>query len=94
MIVSIATILGMNIHRRSHQDVHSKAHWDAHWHSTHDHSLFDDLWEGFDMFPSFGGFGSTGNLDGFDGIHFGDSNSIPASMYMKETNQGGISLTV
>ncbi|EFO18760.2 DnaJ protein [Loa loa] len=75
----------MNIHQRSHQYAHSKAHWQG----THGHSLFDDLWEGFDMFPSFSGFGSTGNFDGSDGIYFGDFPSNPASVYMKETNQGG-----
>ncbi|CAG9536146.1 unnamed protein product [Cercopithifilaria johnstoni] len=75
----------MNIHRRSHEDVHRKAHWKA----THGRSLFDDLWDGFDMFPSFGDFGSIGNVDGFDGIHFGHFQSNPASMYMKATNQGG-----
>lgn len=83
--------LGMNIHRRSHEDTHWKTHWES---SRRGHSLFDDLWEGFDMFPSFGDFGSTRNLDGFGGIHFGDFQSNSASMYMKETNQRGITLTV
>lgn len=78
----------MNIHRRTHDGAHQKAHWKG----TYGHSLFDDLWEGFDMFPSFSGFGSSGNLDGFDGIHFGDFQSNPASMYMKQTNQGGVVL--
>ncbi|VIO99828.1 DnaJ protein, putative [Brugia malayi] len=75
----------MNIHRKTHEDAHFKSHFDAHWHG---HSLFDDLWEGFDMFPSFSGFGSTGDLGGIDGLHFGDFQN-PASMYMKETSQGG-----
>ncbi|VDK79766.1 unnamed protein product [Onchocerca ochengi] len=71
----------MNIHRRGYQD--------AHWQKTRGHSLFDDLWEDFDIFSSFGDFGSAGNLDGFGDTYFGSFHSNPASVYMKETNQGG-----
>uniref|UniRef100_A0A0R3RLN7 DnaJ homolog subfamily B member 9 n=1 Tax=Elaeophora elaphi TaxID=1147741 RepID=A0A0R3RLN7_9BILA len=84
----------MNIHRRNHKREHSKTHWNAHWQATRGQSLFDDLWEGFDMFPSFDDVESTENLDGFGGLHFGDFHSNSASMYMRETNQGGISLIV
>ncbi|VDM92487.1 unnamed protein product [Litomosoides sigmodontis] len=75
----------MNIHQKSHESTH----WNTHWGSSRGHSLFDDLWEGFDMFPSFGDFGSTENLNEFGGIHFGDFQSNSASMYMKETNKRG-----
>ncbi|KAL3998760.1 DnaJ domain family protein [Acanthocheilonema viteae] len=75
----------MNIHRRSHDGTH----WKTHWQGTHGRSLFDDLWEGFDMFSSFGDFRNTGSSDGFGEIHFGDFQSHPAAMYMKETNQRG-----
>lgn len=80
--------LGMKMHRRSHQE----AHWRAHQQAAHA-GIFDDLWEGFDdVFASFGGFGSANSFDGFGEIPFGDFHANPATMYMKETNQGGCCL--
>uniref|UniRef100_A0A915PUT2 DnaJ homolog subfamily B member 9 n=1 Tax=Setaria digitata TaxID=48799 RepID=A0A915PUT2_9BILA len=79
----------MNIHRRGHEDVHSNAHWDAYQKATHGRGLFDDLWEGFDAFSSFDNFESIGNFGRFDETPFGNFHTNAASMYMRETNEGG-----
>lgn len=76
------------MHQRRHNEAHLKSHWDAHWKASR--SLFDDLWEGFDMFPSFDSLDSMENIHGFQEINFGDLDSNPSSMYMRHTNERGI----
>ncbi|VDN03096.1 unnamed protein product [Thelazia callipaeda] len=77
----------MNFHRSNH----ANAHWSQHQKATHGHSIFDDLWDGFDEFATFGNFENTGPFGGFsDMLQFGDSHKQPASMYFKQSNLGGI----